>query len=369
MYSSLVSRRAAESMGLVTVNYNAFDVCTVKSDEIKSEFPSVFDEKLGSLPGGPAHLTLEADPEPVIRPPRTLPESLKDSVLSELNRHVAEKTMCKVERPTDWVNQMSVVKKKSGAIRICVDPRPLNLVLKREHFMLPVLDDVLPKLSGARVFSICDLKQGYHHVELDEESSFLTTFATPFGRYRWLRLPFGLKVSSEIFQKRLCMALEGLEGVQCVADDVIVYGRDRDDHNCNLRNLLSRCEEHGVGLNPDKCQFNVPEIKFLGHVVSASGLKADPTKIEAIVKMEAPTDVAAVERLRGTVTYLARYVPKLSEVMRPITILTHKDVEWLWGEAQDKAFRKLKKLLTVSPILAYYDRKSELIIQCDASQF
>ena len=111
----LLSRRAAESMGLVTVNYNAFDVCTVKSDEIKSEFPSVFDEKLGSLPGGPAHLTLEADPEPVIRPPRTLPESLKDSVLSELNRHVTEKTMCKVERPTDWVNQMSVVKKKSGA--------------------------------------------------------------------------------------------------------------------------------------------------------------------------------------------------------------------------------------------------------------
>ena len=165
------------------------------------------------------------------------------------------------------------------------------------------------------------------------------------------------------------MALEGLEGVQCVADDVIVYGRDHDDHNRNLRNLLSRCEEHGVKLNPNKYQFNVPEIKFLGHVVSASGLKADLTKIEAIVKMEATTDIAAVERLRGTVTYLARYVPKLSEVMRPITILTHKDVEWSWGEAQDKVFRKLKKLLTVSPILAYYDRKSELIIQCDASQF
>ena len=134
-----------------------FDVCTVKSNEIKSDFPSVFDEKLGSLPGGPAHLTLEDDPEPVIRPPHTILESLKDSVLSELNRHVAEKTMCKVEPPTGWVNQMSVVKNKSDAIRICVDPRPINLVLKREHFMLPVLDDVLPKLSGARVFSICDL--------------------------------------------------------------------------------------------------------------------------------------------------------------------------------------------------------------------
>ena len=116
--------------------------------------------------------------------------------------------------------------------------------------------------GGARVFSICDLKQGYHHVELDEESSYLTTFATPFGRYRWLRLPFGLKVSTEIFQKQLCMALEGLEGVQIVADDVILYGKDHDDHNRNLRNLLSRCEEHGVRLNLNKCQCNVPEIKL-----------------------------------------------------------------------------------------------------------
>ena len=118
-------------------------------------------------------------------------------------------------------------------------------------------------------------------------------FATPFGRYRWPRLPFGLEVSSEIFQKRLCMALEGLKGVQCVADDVSIYGKDHDDHNCNLRNLLSHCEEHEIKLNPDKCQFNVSEIKFLGHIISADGLKADPEKVEAILKIAA--DVVAVE--------------------------------------------------------------------------
>ena len=208
---------------------------------------------------------------------------------------------------------MSVVKKRSGAIQICVDPRPLNMVLKREHFKLPVLDDVLPKLSGATVFSVCDLRQGYHHVELDEESSHLSTFSTSFGRYRWLRLPFGLKVSSEIFQKRLHLALEGLKGAQCVADDVVIYGKNNDDHDNNLRNLLTRCKEHGIKLNPDKCQLNVPEINFLGHVVSASGLKPDPAKMEAIVEMDKPTchvaDVAAVGRLKGTVTYLARMFP------------------------------------------------------------
>ena len=108
----------------------------------------------------------------------------------------------KVDKPTDWVSQMTVAEKRSGAIRICIDPRPLNLALKREHFKLPVLDDILPKLTNSTKFSVCDLQQGYLHVELDKDSSLLTTFATPFARYRWTRLPFGLKVSSEIFRER-----------------------------------------------------------------------------------------------------------------------------------------------------------------------
>ena len=361
-FTPLLSRTAAENMGLITVNYDTFEVCAVKSDFV-SEFANVFDVGVGTLPGGTVHLTVRKDAEPVVRAARTLPEALKDDVREELDRHVAEGIMCKVDCPTDWVNQMSVVKKKSGAIRVCVDPRTLNKSLKREHYRLPVLDDVLPRLAGAKVFSVCDLKQGYHHVELDEESSYLTTFATPFGRFRWLRLPFGLNVSSEIFQKRLCLALEGLNGIQCVADDVIIYGSNQEEHDKNLRGLLARCQLHGIKLNNDKCQLNVPEIKFLGHVVSVS----DPEKVEAIKKMERPADVAAVERLKGTVTYLARYVPNLTDVMKPITVLTHKDTEWCWGDPQEKAFNNLKKLLTEAPVLAYYDKNSDLVIQCDAS--
>ena len=131
-----------------------------------------------------------------------------------------------VDEPPDWVSQMSVAEKKSG-IRICIyiDPRPLNEALKREQYKLPTLEDVLPELSNAKIFSVCDLKSGYPHCELDHSSRLLTTFATPFGRYRWLHLLFCLKVSSEIFQKRPHQALEGLEGVRCIADDVIIWGR------------------------------------------------------------------------------------------------------------------------------------------------
>ncbi|KAL9964255.1 hypothetical protein ACROYT_G027871 [Oculina patagonica] len=117
------------------------------------------------------------------------------------------------------VSQIVVAVKKSVELRDCIDPKPLNAALKREHYQIPVIDDSLPDLTDARVFTTADLALAFWHLELDHESSMLTTFATPYGRYRWLRLPFGLSVSSEIFQKRLHQELDGLPGVKCIADD------------------------------------------------------------------------------------------------------------------------------------------------------
>ena len=134
-------------------------------------------------------------------------------------------------------------------------------------------------------------------------------------------------VSSEIFQKRLHQALEGLEGVRCVADNVLIWDCTDEKHDERVRLFLQRCCEIGIALNKDKCCFVLQEIPFIGHVVSSQGLKPDPAKIEAIVKMKPPTDKAGVERLRGTVNYLSKFVPKLSDVVCPISDLTRPDVE------------------------------------------
>jgi len=248
----LLSCKAAEKMKLITVNYHNFETVSAVSssmDTICDKYPSVFDGSLGSLPGGKIHLTLEQNAEPVVRPPRTLPESLNSVVRDELDRLESTGVVVKVDKPTDWVNQMSVARKRSGDVRICIDPRPLNVALKREHHKLPVLDDILPRLVNSKRFAVFDLQQGYLHCELDVESSLMTTFATPFGRYRWNRLPFGLKVSSEIFQKRLQQALEGLDSVHCVADDVIVHGVDDITLSANVDKLLQRCQQYGMKLN------------------------------------------------------------------------------------------------------------------------
>ena len=364
----LISAKAAVKMGLITINYDQFQSVNVVNAELNfcDVFPEVFDGKTGSLPGGAVHMTLTGDAVPQVRPARRIPEALKESAKIALEKLENAGKLKKVDSPTDWVNQMSLTVKKSGELRVCIDPRALNEVLRREHYKLPVMEDVLPKLKGASLFSICDLESGYHHCELDKESSLLTTFATPFGRYRWLRLPFGLKVSSEIFQKRLHQVLEGLEGIQCIADDILVYG-DEKTHDDRVRKLLERCQTLGIRLNKTKCQFCLPQFDFMGHIVSKDGLKVDPKKVEAVLEMSPPINREEVERFKGMVNYLSKFVPKLSDIMQPIVALTRKDVEWNWSQVQDKAFAEVKRLLTQTPVLVYFDPKKQLVIQSDAS--
>ena len=131
--------------------------------------------------------------------------------------------IAKVHKPTEWVSRMVANVKRNGDLRICIDPLHLNEALMREMHPLPVIDDILPDISGASVFSKFDLRNGYWHCQLDEHSSMLTTFQTPNGRYRWLRLPFGLCTSSEIFQKRLHQVLEGLDNCICVGIRRCIY--------------------------------------------------------------------------------------------------------------------------------------------------
>ncbi len=148
-----------------------------------------------------------------------VPVTIREKFKEELQRLESLKVIAPVDEPTEWVSQIVVAVKKSVELRDCIDPKPLNAALKREHYQIPVIDDSLPDLTDARVFTTADLALAFWHLELDHESSMLTTFATPYGRYRWLRLPFGLSVSSEIFQKRLHQELDGLPGVKCIADD------------------------------------------------------------------------------------------------------------------------------------------------------
>ena len=160
-----------------------------------------------------------------------------------------------VTQPTPWINSIEVVPKKDGTLQICLDPKDLNIAIQREHYQLPTIEDIVTRLHGAKVFTILEVRCGFWYVSLDEQSSLLTTFHTPFGRYRWLRMPFGISSAPEVFQRRMHELIEGLHGVEVVADDFVVigFGSTQEeamlDHDKNLAGLLQRCEQRKVRLN------------------------------------------------------------------------------------------------------------------------
>ena len=382
----LIGARTAQQMGLITVHTQSFVPVSPPerkqsqginkietAEQLIQQYPDVFSKDLGTLPGT-VHLQVEENAKPSNTPPRRVPTALREKYKDELNRLENLGVLAKVDKPTAWVSSVVKATKKSGALRICIDPRPLNQALKRETYQLPVLDDLMPDLAKAKVFSTVDLTAGYWHCVLDDASSLLTTFATPYGRYKWRRLPFGLSVSSEIFQKRVNQALEGLEGILNIADDILVYGvgdnenEARIDHDRKLEALLNRCRERGVALNKNKLKLRISEVSFMGHIFSKEGLKIDPDKVKAVLEMPRPEDVEGVQRLNGFVNCLAKFLPRLADQMEPIRRLTRQHTEFEWAEEQEKALQAVKRLVTTAPVLSYYDPKAELELQCDASK-
>ena len=181
-------------------------------------------------------------------------------------------------------------------------------------------------------------------------------------------------MSSKIFQKRVNQALEGLEGILKITDDILVYGvgdnenEARIGHDRKLEALLNRCRERGVALNKNKLKLRISEVSFMGHIFSKEGLKIDPDKVKAVLKMPRPKDVEGVQRLNGFVNYLAKFLPRLADQMEPIRRLTRQHTDFEWAEEQEKALEAVKRSVTTAPVLSYYDPKAELELQCDASK-
>ena len=180
-----------------------------------------------------------------------------------------------VDTPTDWISSLVVVAKSDKTVRLCIDPKPLNRALKRNDYAMPTIEDALPELQGARYFTHLDAKNGFWHVQLDEDSSFLTTFETPFGKYRLLRMPFGVSPAPEEFQRRIDVALQGLQSVIAVHDDIILWGSGAtdqeasEDHDHKLRALLQRCRDVNLKLNRNKVELKQTQITYLGHIISS----------------------------------------------------------------------------------------------------
>ena len=358
----VISAETCKEMGLVK---RIHTVSSVLPGDIQKVYGDLF-QGLGCLPGTYT-INLDDSVQPVVHAPRKIPISLKDQVKKELNRMEEIGVVVKQKDPTRWVNSMVVVRKPNGKIRLCIDPRDLNKAVQREHFPLKTVEEVVSQMPGAKVFSRLDAVSGFWHVRLDEPSSRLCTFNTPFGRYRFLRLPFGIKSAPEVFQKFISDMVKDIEGAEAIMDDIIVWGRDLQEHDRRLRKVLDKVREYNLKLGLGKCEFRKSEITYVGHRLTSEGLKPDPEKVRAVEAMERPTCVKELQTFLGFIQYMGKFMPNISTVTAPLRILLEKNTPWYWDEDQENSFQQLKKMATNTPILQYYDPNKPLTLSVDAS--
>ena len=290
-------------------------------------------------------------------------------VKKELERMEKMGVISRIETPTDWCSHMVVVPKANGDVRICLDPSKLNESILRETYPLPSVDYTLAKLSGSTVFSKLDCNAGFWQIPLSKESAPITTFITPSGRYHFNVLPFGITPASEHFQKQLEMILQDCEGVCVEIDDILVHGKDKQEHDARLKTVLQKLEEANVTLNSEKCEFSKTEIHYLGHLINGKGISADPEKVRAIIEMSSPSSIQEVRRFLGMCNHLRKFSSELADKTKPMRDLLSEKTHWNWGIAQEKAFQEIKEIISKTPVLALYDPRVETKIHTDASSY
>jgi len=307
---------------------------------IEAEFESVF-TGLGNM-DEPCAIKLRPDARPhAVYTARNVPLPLRSAVKTEL--------------------------KKNGSARICVDLRRLNDSVQRELHQMPTVDEVLGQVSGAKLFTKLDANSGFWQVPLAADSQILTTFITPYGRYCFQKLPFGITSAPEIFQKRMSQLLDGLDGVVCLIDDILVFGATQEEHDRRLRAVLSRLQTANVTLNRSKSVFAATSVDFLGVRLSPSGIEPDDDKVKALLAIPAPTGIPSLRRFLGMANQLGKFSSKLADLSKPLRELLSSRNAWQWDTPQDMAFRAIKSELSNPVVLKLYHPHHDTKLCSDAS--
>ena len=248
------------------------------------------------------------------------------------------------------VNCIVPVAKSDGLIQLCLDPKDLNKSIKRNQYYSKTIDEVSAELHDSRYFTVVDAKSGYWMVELDSESSLLTNFNTPWEKYKWLRLLFGLKFSSDVFPERLNSVLQGVKAITGCVDDVPARGVDSKDHNVNVLRLLETARMNGIKFNPKKLQFKSIKCEYFGHTLTLVVMKIDNRKVEAIKQMSALNDKKGLQSFQAMINYLKCYSVQLMKLSKLLKPLLREDVEWTWDSTHQDAFDAIKEALTKTRI-------------------
>ena len=342
------------------------------SESLINEFPSVFNNEVKPMEGEQFHIALIDEAKPFcVKTPRTIPYAYREKLKAELQSLEEQGIITPVSYPTEWCAPIVVAPKKgTDDIRMCVDLSHLNRYVKRERYQSPSPAQTVADIAAenAQIFTKIDAKKGYHQCPLDKESQDLTTFITPFGRFKFLRAPYGISSISEHYNCRMDEAFAGLRGFRRVVDDIVIYDQNRAEHGPHIRQFLQRCTEKNITLNLSKWIFAQPTVEFAGFILTPNGYKIDPSITWAIAEFPTPANRTDLRSFIGLVNQLSASTPIIATLLAPLRPLLSTKHEYTWNEEFEAAFANIKKSLISAPILSYFDPARETRLSTDASR-
>ena len=304
-------------------------------DHIISEYPTVFDGQIRSMQGEQFHISLMDNAKPFcVNTPRSIPFAYRDKLQTELDILERQQIIAPVINPPEWCAPIVVTpKKNTDRIRMCVDLSHLNRYVRRERYQPSTPAQAVADIAAtnAKVFTVLDALKGYHQCRLDQESQILTTFIMPFGRYKYLRAPYGISSISEHYNRRMAEAFAGLTGFRRVVDDIIIYDNDEQQHATHVRQFLQRCTDKHIALNLEKCKFSQQEVTFAGFILSAQGYRVDNSITDAISQFPTPANRTELRSFFGLVNQLSSSTNAVATLLTPLRPLLSSKNDFLWS--------------------------------------
>lgn len=310
-----------------------------------------------------------SDDIPFYGHPRRLSHSEKNEVNKMIDDMLQQGIIRHSESP--YASPIVLVKKKNGQTRLCVDYRALNKKTVRDNYPLPLIDDCIEYLNEKKVFTLLDLKSGFHHVKIASNCSKYTSFVTPCGQYEFLRMPFGLRNAPAVFQRFINHVLKDFivkREIVVYMDDILIASGDISVHKELLSRVLHCLATNGLELQMNKCQFLFKELEYLGFLISEYGIKPGVKKTEDVRNFPVPTSVHSVHSFIGLCSFFRRFVPRFAQIACPLYKLLRKDATFNFDDNCMIAFETLKNILTSAPVLGIYDPNSETELHTDASK-
>lgn len=341
--------------------------------QLCKEFPELFKEELGCLKDFELEVKFKKDAKPIFCKPRSVPFALMDDLNQAIDAGV-QKGVWKWVQFNDYGTPVVPVKKAlrpgqtKPSIRVCGDYSvSVNPQLEVHRQPIPLPEDLMLKLCGGYCFTKIDLADAYNQIKLAPESQRKLALSTHRGVLLQLRLPFGISSAVGEFQAIMERITQDLTGVAVYLDDILVSGKNAQDHLKNLRQLLQRLQDKGLRCRYEKCSFAQETVEYLGHQLSSDGI-AKGKKVEAVKKMPPPTNVTELRSFLGSVNFYNKFLPNLSSEAEPLHSLTHKGTAWKWGTKEQACFQHLKDLLCNDVVLAHFNPAVPVGISCDASE-